>query len=246
MTVFKSTATILFICTIGYILMLNDALSSEICSDNMSPKEMNLLDTLLSQIQEADIRLHPNKFYQAVVTLNNQPFRMHLFFKDQFHHESNTMTVHDHIFDLDSFVLSGAILNHEFDWIQDESGEYQLLHASIGSPNKADSQLNSTSTFGRLCKLRSKKTTSGKFYSMKQGILHDLTIKSDMALTLIRGPYFDRRLLPRVVALRSEATSGSFDRTLLNQEKIRAQFQNLLKNIPKSTWSKLSLCVDSD
>jgi len=159
------------------------------------------------------IKFHPNGFLQLELSSTDHRrapgLRFHIWTDSIPPRRGQKFQTHDHIFDIDSYVLSGAICNVVYKVAPDENGGYCILEAN------AEGQLEPTG--GRISCAASKTEiiTSGSTYHIHKGDFHSSSPRDTFVSTLIYKNNTDFSLSPKIVApLDDESTALITDRTL--------------------------------
>ncbi|CAH0184920.1 hypothetical protein [Peribacillus simplex] len=107
------------------------------------------------------------------------------------------MPIHDHIFNVNSFILSGTVTNHIYEVGKDNGHLYRVYEAQY---NNGGSLLSSTEEL-LTCRLKSSdKHSKGDFYIVKKEIFHESTVDvGDFAATLVIATERDDTKRPRIL-----------------------------------------------
>lgn len=136
----------------------------------------------ISMMAEQPARFHPLNFV-AIRAEDGRGLglRLHLW-DDQFAFGQRGFEVHDHVFDLDSFVVRGAVRQTLYEVDSAEDGEYSAYevqyeeNAALLKPVRDHLKLRAT---------RVDDFAEGAHYSLKPGILHRLEPLTSIAKTLV-------------------------------------------------------------
>ena len=141
--------------------------------------ELACLPSLTDEIKEAyeagrSPRVHPNGFLQldlrADPGLPERKRRLHIF-DDELPRQVVRTSIHDHIFDMGSFVVKGTVLNDFYSVYPDPEGEYEVHQAR--ETKCTETNLHST---GQRVSRRIKSTTyvyMGESYTFPAFEFHD-------------------------------------------------------------------------
>jgi hypothetical protein len=141
--------------------------------------DVALPDTSLAWVEA---RKHPLNF----VALKSEDdmgraLRLHLW-NDAFAFGQDGFEVHDHVFDIDSFIVQGAVRQTLYEAIYDPSGAWEAFHVSYAS---GGSELTATNNCMTLRVLREEIHREGDRYRLDNGILHCLVPATQTAVTLV-------------------------------------------------------------
>ncbi len=159
-------------------------------------------------------RVHPNGFLQ----LDLEPDRMstgrpiakrrlHIF-DDRLPRQSVRTPIHDHIFDMSSFVIKGTVLNDTYVILDDEKGDLEVYQAQAAKCTET----NLVPT-GRRCTLRLKHTHyvyAGETYNFPALAFHDSRHKGVTAT--IMSKHGTVEATPRVLVPVDAEPDNSFSR----------------------------------
>jgi hypothetical protein len=90
--------------------------------------------------------------------------------------------VHDHVFDIDSFIVQGAVRQTLYEAVSDPTGAWEAFQVSYDS---GGSDLNATNNRMTLRVLREEVHREGDRYWLENGILHRLVPVTGAAVTLV-------------------------------------------------------------
>jgi hypothetical protein len=182
--------------------------------------ELACLPSLTDEIRDArnagrTPRVHPNGFLQLDLEPDrmstDRPIakrRLHIF-DDRLPRQSVRTSVHDHIFDMSSFVLKGTILNDTYVTVPDEEGDLEIHQAEAAK----GMETNLVST-GHRCTLRLKHTEyvyMGESYRFPALTFHDSRHEGVAATIMTKGDTFPLKT-PRVLVPVDAEPDNSFSR----------------------------------
>ena len=145
---------------------------------------ISLHDVLAFQ-REKDLsfRLHPLGFIACtLLSEGSLKARLHIWPSDGEHQQSPYCQIHDHLFEFQSWVLSGSIKNIEYQ--KDPDGfEFSIYETSY----RGDwSVLNKTQERIRLSRSQAHRYDKGSKYSVNAGVLHETErVGGEPAVTLL-------------------------------------------------------------
>jgi hypothetical protein len=125
--------------------------------------------------------------------------------------------IHDHIFELNSLIITGELFHQTFDFLPDSGGDHEILKVQY---NHSQSRLVRSNEFGRLRMKLEETFRPGEVYRVPNGTIHRANPAQAPAATLVLAVTPIKQQSPRVVLGAGEAIPGSFQRAPLNPEEI--------------------------
>lgn len=136
---------------------------------------------LASPLGDSLVLGHPLGFKVARLNQGCLSLRLHLWSGPK--SEQLGFEVHDHMFDLESLVLRGALHQRRFAMIADPQGDCVIYAVTYSSES---SSLRKSEDFVRLECLSNERFTAGDLYKVKAGELHATTLDGvESAITLV-------------------------------------------------------------
>jgi hypothetical protein len=120
-------------------------------------------------------------------------------------------TVHDHIFDLSSRVVVGAVVNVAYGPLLPESGGPRRVYEV--SYDDSGSRLVRTEVVGRTGIGRSNRVVAGEWYYVPAGEFHETRVPREAAVVTLARTSPPRRELPRVLGTRSGRSEYAYERS---------------------------------
>lgn len=157
--------------------------------DAFSVRDAEALNTLLQNAMRGGsytCYVHPLGFYFVrLVVQGKMSLRLH-YWPASYREEGSAITpYHDHVWKLQSFILSGAIENVMLDIVEDELGAYQL--AQINQIDGVDEVVPSGRTVSVNEKSR-QRLMAGEYYEIEAREFHYTDIPRDQAaITVVRS-----------------------------------------------------------
>ncbi|RFU60822.1 hypothetical protein [Bacillus sp. V59.32b] len=107
------------------------------------------------------------------------------------------MPIHDHIFNVNSFILTGTVTNHIYELGTDNGHKYRAFEAEY---NNGGSLLIPTEVL-LTCSLKSSTVhNKGDFYIVEKGIFHETTVEEgNFAATLVIATEKDETKQPKIL-----------------------------------------------
>jgi hypothetical protein len=87
--------------------------------------------------------------------------------------QSRDLRVHQHSVPLTSYLILGSILDVTYEWIDDSSGELQLLKQNRTADGP---RMSKTNRAGSLAKVGARRISSGNAYSVSSDIFHESVV----------------------------------------------------------------------
>jgi len=141
---------------------------------------------------------HPLGFIHCKIAenKNNETFRTHIWPSNLKATNPQEHKIHDHLFDIDSIVLNGAIENIEYEFTESyESPDFRIIKVNYSPIGPL---LYEDNISGKLQKTKSEIIQSGNLYRVRQKTLHETSLKSlSTSVTLVRT-YSPSTYEPRV------------------------------------------------
>ncbi|MFS2213732.1 hypothetical protein ACCD08_04420 [Telluria sp. Tellsp104] len=130
---------------------------------------------------------HPLGFIHCKIAQNidNDTFRLHVWPSDREATQPQEHKIHDHLFNIDSIVLVGAVENTEYEFVEsDKFSDFRIIKVNYSPTGPL---LYEDKKFGKLTKTKSEVINSGNSYHIARKTLHETSLKSlDTSITLVR------------------------------------------------------------
>lgn len=188
-----------------------------------------------SKKEKRVVQLHPNSFLQVCLDEIEGPwrsdgYRFHVWDERIRHRRVLPLTWHDHVFDLDSFVLVGGILNTDYTVTPDADGTYRIMHL----PGRDGQQLEDTRTAAYAQPIQL--ISAGQSYNIPRFTFHTSATSVLPTATIIKKTNTatdsnPRLLVPADYVIDPVQRDKSIDQdlawTIINDvtEKIRAHYE---------------------
>ncbi len=191
------------------------------------------------------IHMHPVGFLQVPLMFDYErlPSGDKYFlniWKPAFVRPSDDRRLHDHVFNLRSRILWGAIENHVFEVVDHTRGSHKIMQADYGGGAK--SRLVDT---GRQVNFRLVDRQSyhqGEEYTLPIATFHDSVLLEDFAITLMKKFDIDPHARARVVTV--ETLDEHFiDREQFNEELAWAAVQETLLRLKSLAAAQANLIL---
>ncbi|MFC1560570.1 hypothetical protein ACFL3W_01350 [Pseudomonadota bacterium] len=147
-------------------------------SGELEPKR--LIQMAINQAQ--GFTWHPLGFVMSQLSENEEKkIRLHLWPEDRSKAQEPFWAIHDHLFNLNSWLISGSIKNIEYETI-DESNEYCLYEARYVNNS---SQLIRLDKFVGIVQTKTTLVEKGDYYEINAGVFHQsASVGSSTAVTV--------------------------------------------------------------
>lgn len=172
--------------------------------------------SLIERIVQQDNKFvwHPLGFIMCkLLDKKEKKIRLHIWPKNKGRVQEPAWMIHDHLFDLKSWVLTGNIANIEYEQI-DRKGPRRLYHASYQGDS---SLLTRTDKLLDVREVKSTTVKSGECYELGAGILHQsISTGNGTAVTVCET--VDRlSRLPRVVGTMTGQQQYTYKRSVVSE-----------------------------
>ncbi|MDF2981499.1 MAG: hypothetical protein K0Q69_1271 [Devosia sp.] len=165
------------------------------------------------QAQSRDAwRSHPLGFFVIKKDITPQrALRLHVWPERWAVAEGQEMAdIHDHIFDLFSFVALGEVTNETFDVVDDPEGQHRILPIQYVGDSSGGTQVEARLL--RLTLRTSESHEAGDVYRVPAGTIHRGGLKRGPAVTVLATERVPSITSPRVIMGRGVPAPPSFDR----------------------------------
>lgn len=172
---------------------------------------------LLNFINEISVQIHPLGFYvlklgQIDDDLN---IRLHIW-NNKLTPQNLELMVHNHIFDMKSFVLKGEIINKEYELICDENKVTKNQLYKVNYSNNNSILIKSESNF-TLLETKQSTIKKGHSYKIDAGVFHESIVQNPYTATLLITKLAKIKN-PTVVAKCDLGNEISFNRKIPNDK----------------------------
>ncbi len=141
--------------------------------------------------------------------------RLHAWDSGLSHNQEQESKIHDHRFDVESRVLSGAVMNTIYNFRDAQDGDFKICRVNYSSNS---SLLVDSSEFGYIDVSGFSEVRAPSFYGVKKFNLHKTELVGSRALTLVRTSSFEgyspRAVFPRNALLPGERAQVPVDKYL--------------------------------
>ncbi|MFS0752628.1 hypothetical protein [Oceanobacillus sp. 1P07AA] len=142
---------------------------------------------------------HPLGFVHSKLSYipNIGYLRLHVWLEGDRKTQSPPMPIHDHIFQVNSFILAGSVTNNIYEL---DSGSGNLYRTYKAEYNNDGSLLTPTEEI-LTCNLKnSTNYNKGDFYSVELGVFHETTVENgNFAATLVIETEKDQTIQPKIL-----------------------------------------------
>lgn len=168
-------------------------------------------------LQQNMVRHHPLGFYYAVDSALEVPLRYHVWPSDWALPASQAGgDIHDHIFELNSAILLGALRHEIFDFQLSAAGDKEILRVRYDG-NRA--HLLRGNEFGELRRARDEIFREGTAYRLLPGVIHRAEPVTLPVVTLVCAVPSEVAT-PRIVIQRSSPEPTEFPRSTLDAQEV--------------------------
>lgn len=161
---------------------------------------------------------HPLGFIHVKMAenTNGDTFRLHLWTAEYHHSDEQSSKIHDHMFDIRSRVVFGAVKNTNYEFVSNDSGSFRV---AIVNYLRNSSRLEETGFFGDITEVNSTFLVAPAEYRVPAFNLHETsTFNSNLSLTVVHtshaAKYNPRALLNRNAPLPPKRDPIPCDREL--------------------------------
>jgi hypothetical protein len=187
------------------------------------------LRTRIEPLLDTTARRHPLGFlYASEAVSDGMNLRYHLW--PEAWHVPDTQTgseIHDHVYELNSLVLGGALRHETFEAAPDQDGDCELLEVAYSGE---ESSLRRTGARVVLRRLTDDVHGAGTAYRLPPGIIHRASAVAAPAATLVLTVGQSPAPVPRVVIPDGYEAPQSFARRRLLDAEI-AEARELLESL---------------
>ena len=163
--------------------------------DNLSVEE--LLRLIESRRQNGEeIKLHPNGFLQLSLSSGHwreQGLRLHVWSDSLPRKNHPKFRIHDHIFDIESYILLGKIQNKNYIIRDDPEGEHLIVEAGLEDVHPTNKRVNAflSDYFSKV---------AGEKYTLPRLQFHSSESEASLTATVMSKKNTNLTILPRVLA----------------------------------------------
>lgn len=164
------------------------------------------------------VRAHPLGFFHGVEPLaDGLRLRFHLWADDwRLPEDQSGGDVHDHVFELNSLVLMGALSQKTFRFEPRSEGAYEVLTVQYGA---AKSHVGRTGEIGELIETTNERYGSGSAYRLKSNVIHQVRPQQTPAATLVLAVPNRELEHPRIISRAGATPVATFERVLVEPER---------------------------
>lgn len=193
--------------------------------------EKKLVKVIKGLLKTNQFRMHPNGFYQLDIGNNS---RLHIWPPEKQEHQKNYNPIHDHTFSFDSFILIGHLKHYEYDYMEDEDGEYQMYNVIPVEGNHTI--MEPTGKFINIIKSKEMHLLPGSRYTFEKHKFHEsVNEKGVLTATIMKKTQQGYDLRARIIGIRNhDPDDNSFDRTKIDQDKAHMYLEDVLANTGKN------------
>lgn len=146
-----------------------------------------------------DFNWHPLGFVHSKLSYipNIGDLRLHIWLEGDRKTQLPHMPIHDHIFNVNSFILTGNVKNHIYDLGNENGHLYRTYKAQYNNKGSLLMPTEELST----CSLKSStKHSKGDFYIVEKGTFHETTVDDgEFAATLVVVTEKDETKQPKIL-----------------------------------------------
>jgi hypothetical protein len=150
------------------------------------------------QNQEKIITLHPNGFLQLGLTdsidKRSNKFQLHVWDKEIKRRGPEIFQVHDHAFEIKSYVVIGSLINETYKIQQDSQGSYQIFRGD------GTGQLSATGERVSCILEKTEVIQKGNEYIIPKGEFHASKTNNEITATIIVKKEIDKEYKSKVIA----------------------------------------------
>ncbi|EZI30653.1 hypothetical protein BW31_04404 [Pantoea agglomerans] len=147
---------------------------------------IEILDFVINNYERFDPNWHALGFIHCkLISFDKGTLRLHIWDGQEKHHEEQREKIHDHLFSLNSFLISGGIKNEFFEALEVSNNTF-THYAYIIKYGDAFSQLKLIDKVYKVRKLEERIISGGEYYVIDSTRFHRSgLISGDSALTLV-------------------------------------------------------------
>ncbi|MGJ9460629.1 hypothetical protein [Oceanobacillus sp. CF4.6] len=142
---------------------------------------------------------HPLGFVHSKLSYipNIGDLRLHVWLEGHRKTQFPPMPIHDHIFQVNSFILAGSVTNHIYELGSGSGNLYRTYKAEYSNGGSLLSPTEELLT----CTLKNSTTYNKRdFYSVELGVYHETTVENDnFAATLVIETEKDQTIQPKIL-----------------------------------------------
>ena len=159
----------------------------------------NLLSLIDSQRKRGEkVRVHPNGFLQLSLSPDagwrDQGLRLHVWTDELVPQKDPSYQIHDHIFDIESYVLCGTLVNTLYYVEENVSGDHVLIEAGVEELKDTQKRV--------FCRLKEVQTVhEGERYSISGHEFHTSHASTPFTATLMAKSNVENFRKPHVLFL---------------------------------------------
>lgn len=194
-------------------------------------KSAEIVERLLRQPESTSGIWHPLGFIVLKPHGNHEQLRLHIWPSGERHHANPCWPIHDHVWDMQSFVLCGSLTNHVVAPIFDLEGSHQIYRVRYF--DACTSALEAEGAAVSLRELDEKVIHASEFYSVPRDVFHRTTVDAQ-TLTATLVTTSNSRGQPRVVGSASAPDRVEFERELCDDQYVRERLDQVLGLIART------------
>ncbi|WP_395302996.1 hypothetical protein SIM97_11135 [Pectobacterium zantedeschiae] len=147
---------------------------------------VRILDYMIESYNEFEPNWHALGFIHCKILKNDSgTLRLHIWHAQEKHADEQVEKIHDHLFSLNSFIISGKIKNEFFNVEKTNKNDF-THYAYIVKYIDEGSYLTSSENFYNVCKLNEKTIVPGEYYTIDSSEFHRSSLANGIStLTLV-------------------------------------------------------------
>ena len=199
----------------------------EIINNKVPTKLKNLIAVLIESNDSYSPNWHALGFVHCkLATFSYGTLRLHIWPPQERHSQEQQHKIHDHIFSLTSYVLSGSI-NNEIYSIQGAQKNVASTQCYNVNYIKGGAKIRATEQYYNETQLSKSLVEEGEHYNVLSGVLHQSTVPESTFVVTIVATYDHKVSAPRLLG--SINGPESFIREQISYDK--KKWIKLLRNI---------------
>jgi hypothetical protein len=213
---------------------------------------LTLKQWLLSEIETRPIEIHQNGHLRINITINGHRFDLHIHMQNPLVRIEKDFRMHDHTFDLHSYVLKGELEDVNFQLSPNIQGKYFIVRTESRDgrvdPNKNLSVYRTDEGRFNLIELNRTPILAGQAYWLSRGVVHESNPRTESVITITQRILAEKPASPVVLApVEAEAELDhrmKFDRQAFNHAEGRRIAKVLVNEInSQNFWNGLSTWI---
>ncbi len=197
-----------------------------------------------AQVRSNPMEVHQNGHFRINVELLGEKFDLHIHPRVPHVEVQEDFRVHDHVFDLYSYVLWGELRDTDYAMIPDESGPLSIVNTEsrngIVDPQNNLSVYSKSEQRFRAEVLNRDIMRAGEGYWLRRGIFHESGAVSPYVVTVTKREFPEKRPGPFVAfpshKQRELEKRMGFDRQAFNHQEARALAEKLILEVREEYW----------